>query len=387
MIVHEEHPYNAESPPAALLGEPITATDTFYSRNHGPIPQIDPDRWRLRIGGLLEHERELSLAELQEGFEAVTVAATLQCAGNRRAGFLTVRDIPGEDPWAGGATSTATWTGVRLRDVLASVGLASVGVEAGRGSEGTTGSEGASGSEHTSGAGHVCFNAPDVSQLADPPQAYGGSIPLDKAMSPEVLLAWEMNGEPLTPVHGAPLRVVVPGWIGARSVKWLTSIVLSAEPSPDYFQATAYRLLPPEADPGEAGPGDGLSLGPVALNCEILSPVQGDAVDLTEGFSVAGYAFAGQDRRVARVDVSVDGGRNWRQADLEEPLSDWTWQHWTCRVSDVVVPGSEVISVVARAWDDTGALQPREAADLWNPKGYVNNSWPSVQVHHRGRTG
>ena len=234
----------------------------------------------------------------------------------------------------------------------------------------------------------MCFNAPDVSQLADPPQAYGGSIPLDKAMSPEVLLAWEMNGEPLTPVHGAPLRVVVPGWIGARSVKWLTSIVLSADPSTDYFQATAYRLLPPEADPDQAGPGDGLSLGPVALNCEILSPVHGDAVNVIEGsFSVAGYAFAGQDRRVARVDVSIDGGLNWCQADVEEPLSDWTWQHWTCRVDDQIAPdvdatapGAEEITVVARAWDDTGALQPREAADLWNPKGYVNNSWPSVQV-------
>ena len=114
--------------------------------------------------------------------------------------------------------------------------------------------------------------------VSKPPQGYGSSIPIEKAVAPEVLLAWEMNGQPLAPVHGAPLRVVVPGYIGARSVKWLQRITVCAAPSDNYFQATAYRLLPADADPGTAGPGDGLSLGPVALNSVILSPADGAAL-------------------------------------------------------------------------------------------------------------
>jgi len=169
-------------------------------------------------------------------------------------------------------------------------------------------------------------------------------------------------------------------------VKWLTGITVTAEPSPNYFQETAYRMLPPQADPDQAGPGDGFSLGPVALNCEILSPAEGDAVET--GFVVSGYAFAGDNRHVARVDVSVDDGQSWSQADLDPPDGDWTWQHW--RFSSATnarhdYPTSRSVRVLARAWDDTGALQPREPADLWNPKGYVNNSWPAITVHQHGQ--
>lgn len=350
MLEHEADPYNAEPPLWALAGQPITAVDTFYSRNHGPVPDLDPASWRLRVDGLVDQELDLSLADLRAGSPERTLTATLQCAGNRRAGLIAVRDIPGEAPWRGGATSTATWTGVPLADVLAAAGL-------------------------RSGAEHVCFAAPDVSELADPPQPYGGSVPVAKATSPEVLLAWAMNDEPLTRAHGAPLRVVVPGWIGARSVKWLTGITVSTRPSDNYFQATAYRLLPAHADPATAGPGDGLSLGPAALNCEVLSPADGQSV-APGPTTITGYAFAGQDRAVARVDVSVDGGRSWAQADLDPPAGPWAWQHW--RVPAELPTGA--VDVVARAWDTTGALQPEHAADLWNPKGYINNSWAHARL-------
>ena len=350
MVVHEAEPYNAEPPLSALDGRMVTPVESFYSRNHGPVPDLDAGAWRLEVGGLVEQPLELSLAQLREGFAATTVTATLQCAGNRRAGFLPVRDIPGEHPWRGGVTSTATWIGIRLADVLAEAGL-------------------------RDGAAHVEFTAPDVSQLADPPQPYAGSVPVAKACSGGVLLAWGMNGQPLPAVHGGPVRVVVPGWIGARSVKWVQRVTARAEPSPGYFQARAYRLLPADADPDPAGPGAGLSLGPVALNCEILDPSDGASVRSGRG-RVSGYAFAGDGRGVARVEVSADGGRSWVQAAVDVQDGPWSWQLWQAEVD--LPPG--VATLVARAWDTTGAAQPESPAHLWNPKGYVNNSWARAEI-------
>lgn len=350
MLVHQREPFNAEPPRTALAGHRTTSPDAFYVRNHGPIPGIDPAAWRLTVDGLVRHRLELSLEQLRERFDEVEVTATLQCAGNRRAGLIDVRDIPGEAPWGPGATATARWSGARLADVLDHAGL-------------------------RPGAAHVAFAAPDVSPLADPPQPYGGSVPTGKALGPEVLLAWAMDGRPLPRIHGAPLRVIVPGWIGARSVKWLTRVTARAEPSGNYFQATAYRVLPAEADPGRAGPGDGISLGPIALNCDILSP--DDGAHLPPGpTQITGYALAGDDRTVARVDVSLDGGRSWAQADLDAGHDPWMWQHWRTTVN---LPGGEV-EVTARAWDSTGAAQPESPAHLWNPKGYVNNSWARIHL-------
>lgn len=353
MVVHEAEPYNAEPPLSGLAGAQLTPVESFYSRNHGPVPKLDPAAWRLRVDGLVDRVVTLSLAELKDRFAVRTITATLQCAGNRRAGFLAVRDIPGEDPWRGGATSTAGWTGVLLADVLAAAGLRDT-------------------------AAHVEFTAPDVSELADPPEPYAGSVPVAKVLTGAVLLAFEMNGQPLPAVHGGPVRVVVPGWIGARSVKWVQRITARTTPSDGYFQATAYRLLAADADPATAGPGVGLSLGPVALNTEILRPQAGASVPAgpTE---VAGYAFAGDGRGVARVEVSADRGRTWAQAEVDDQDGPWAWQLWRAEVD--LGPGR--VTLTARAWDTTGAAQPETAEHLWNPKGYVNNSWAHAEVTAR----
>jgi sulfite oxidase len=353
MVVHETDPYNAEPPRHGLAGRPLTPLDSFYSRNHGPVPDLDPTTWRCQVDGLVERDLELSLAELQDSFEHQQLTATLQCAGNRRAGFLQVRDIPGEDPWGSGATSTAEWTGVRLADVLTAAGVRPA-------------------------ARHVAFAAPDVSQLAVPPQPYGGSVAIDKAMAGEVLLAWAMNGETLPAAHGAPVRVVVPGFIGARSVKWLQRITAQHEPSDNYFQATAYRLLPADADPSKAGAGDGLSLSSIALNSDILSLDDGDTVD-AGSTEITGYAFAGDGRGVARVEVSLDRGATWVQAVLDEPVSPWSWRLWRATLDLPAGP----LDIVVRAWDTSAALQPELAEQLWNPKGYVNNSWAHIRITAR----
>jgi sulfite oxidase len=346
LVVHQQEPFNAETG-VASLGDSVTDTDAFYVRGHGPVPEIDPDAWRLQIDGLVERELSLSLATLREAFRERTVTATLQCAGNRRARLMAIRDIPREAPWGPGATGTATWTGVALADVL---GLAGP----------------------LTSASDVGFEGADTCPEAEPAQRFGGSIPLDKASRSEVLLAWAMNGEPLAAVHGAPLRVVVPGYIGARSVKWLERIELRSEPWLGYFQHVAYRLVPADGTPG---PGVGMPLGLVALNSEVLSPRDGDIV-AAGPVEVRGYAFAGGDRYVARVDVSIDAGASWRQAELIDDLGRWAWRHW--RITVDLAPG--VHELLVRAWDSSAATQPEDDAALWNPKGYVNNARPRIRV-------
>jgi sulfite oxidase len=228
---------------------------------------------------------------------------------------------------------------------------------------------------------HVAFAAPDVAPDATPVQPYGGSIPLTKAMSEEVLLAWQMNGQPLPRIHGGPVRVVVPGYIGARSVKWLTAITVQPFPSENYFQALDYRILPADTNPDTAAPGEGISLSSLPLNCDILVP--GDAAEIPAGpLTIRGYALAGDGRGVARVDVSLDEGRTWRQANLQPARSRWAWQLWS--LTEEVKPGP--LSVTARVWDDTGATQPESPASLWNPRGYANNAWARVAASVRPAT-
>ena len=350
MVVHEAEPYNAEPPVGALDGHFVTPVDTFYSRNHGPVPDLEPSQWRLRLDGLVERPLDLGLDDLRSMFTERSLTVTLQCAGARRAAMHAVRPIPGEALWGPTAMSTARWTGVALSDVLAAAGI-------------------------QDGAEHVAFAAPDISPLADPPQGFGGSVPLAKACAAEVLLAWAMNEEPLPSLHGGPVRVVVPGYIGARSVKWVEHISVQAEPSDSYFQAVAYRLLPADLDPRTAGPGDGVSLGAVALSSDVLAPADG-AIVPAGPVPVSGYAYAGGGRSVARVDVSGDGGSTWVQARITESDGPWTWCLWSTTLD--LDPGRA--EVVVRAWDDAAALQPESVAALWNPKGYVNNAWGRVRL-------
>ncbi len=349
LIVHGEEPFNAETARGSLLSS-LTPTDAFYVRDHGGVPELDPDAWRLRVDGLVERPLTLSLETLKSAFAERTVTATLQCAGNRRAGLIAVRDIPGEAPWGPGATGTATWTGIALADVLS---LA----------------------RPLPTAEHAGFEGADLSPEATPEQRFGGSIPLDKAARSEVLLAWEMNGEPLPPVHGAPVRAVVPGYIGARSVKWLEHVELRSAPWAGYFQEVVYRLLAPEQRPG---PGVGMALGLVALNSDVITPRDGATVVAGE-VEIRGYAFAGGDRSVSRVDVSADRGRSWTQAELLDDLGRWAWRHW--RTALELAPGDH--EIVVRAWDSSAAIQPEDEAGLWNPKGYVNNARPRIRVHAR----
>jgi sulfite oxidase len=350
-IVRDQLPFNAEPPASALAGGEITALDAFYCRNHGLFPDIAPQHWSLTVDGMVDEPLTVTYEQLTTQYDAHSVVATLACAGNRRAELLKVRPIPGKDPWAHGAISTAEWRGARLADVLDAAGV-----------------------HHDEGL-HVAFNAPDVAPEAVPVQSYGSSIPLSKAMSEEVLLVWQMNSEPLQRIHGGPVRVVVPGYIGARSVKWITAITVQPVPSENYFQALDYRILPPDADADTAAPGEGISLSSLPLNCDILAP--GDDDEIPAGpLTIHGYAMAGDGRGIARVDVSLDEGQTWRQADLQRVISRWAWRLWSITVE--AEPGP--LSLTARAWDDTGVTQPESPVALWNPRGYANNAWAHVEL-------
>jgi sulfite oxidase len=187
-----------------------------------------------------------------------------------------------------------------------------------------------------------------------------------------VLLAWQLNGEDLPAVHGGPVRVVVPGYIGARSVKWVQRLTALGRPSSNYYQETAYRLLPSGGTPG---PGAGVSLGPVSLNSDILLPADGATVPAGD-VEVCGYAYSGDGPGISHVEVSLDDGHTWVHADLNDDMGPWTWRLWSTRLH---LPAGK-LQISVRAWDASGATQPESAQGVWNAKGYANNSWGRATI-------
>ena len=303
----EHEPLNAEPPADLLAAHDRTPADLFYVRSHGPTPLLAAAAHRVVVDGLVERPLDLSLGELLAIGPVRTVTATLQCAGNRRRELLAVRAIDGEIPWGPTVIGTATWSGVALADVLAAAGPrgAAAHVEL-------------LGAERDAEGVH-----------------FGGSVPLEKAVSPEVLLAHTMNGAPLAPEHGAPLRAVVPGYIGARSVKWLTRIRVLDAPSANHYHASAYRLYPPYVDDPASCPDAGTVLGELPVNAAILGPEDG-AVLPAGAIEVCGYAITGGSATVARVDVTADGGATWTSAELLGEENRWAWRRWRA----VLVPAA-----------------------------------------------
>ena len=351
LLVRSAHPYNAEPPLDRLLASSVTAQADFYVRSHGDIPRLDPAAHRLRVGGWVATPLDLSMTELRERFPTRTVTAVLQCAGNRRADLQTVRPTTG-DPWAAGAIGNAEWTGVALADVLRAAG-ADVGA-----------------------ALHVAFESRDVIEMPKEGRfTYGVSIAMAKAMAPETLLAFAMNGETLAPEHGFPLRAVVPGYAGVRSPKWLTAITVQDRPSDNHMQQRDYKLLPPGVTEDTADWRQGVTIDDMPLTSAICRPADGAVLEAGRA-RLQGYAVA-TGRAVARVDVSADGGRTWAQADLEhDPAAPWSWTLW--RIALDLPQGRHELAV--RAWDSAGQTQPALPDDVWNFKGYLSAAWHRVHV-------
>lgn len=348
-IIHSQEPLNGGPTLPALAATALTPNHLFFVRNHGTIPPIDPSAYRLEIGGMVQQPLALALADLH-ALPRASLAATLQCAGNRRDELSAVASTPGELPWGAEAISSAVWEGVPLREVLRQAGIGTA-------------------------AAHVAFTSCDEVERKGRRFGFGGSLPLAKALAPEVLLADTMNGAPLPAEHGFPLRVIAPGYIGARSVKWLQAITLQAEPSDNYFQAHAYKLFPSNITGQNVDWQGGMMLGELSLTSVICEPAPG--AKLTAGpLLLRGYAYAGGDRSVERVEVSLDGGACWQQAELLGEPERWTWRLWQAQID--LPPGQHTLAV--RAWDSAAQTQPSNIAQVWNFKGYMNNAWHRIGV-------
>ncbi|MFN8529211.1 MAG: molybdopterin-dependent oxidoreductase [Anaerolineae bacterium] len=351
----EAHPPNGGVSAALLIEQPITPIERLFVRSHGETPYIDADVWRLSVTGAVKHPLTLRLNDLQR-FPRKTITAALACAGNRRVEMAQIAPIPGELIWDREAVGCVEWSGYSLAAVLREAGVDS---------------------DYTEGL-HVAFEAADqVVPAEGQPFAYGASIPLAAALDPWVLLADTINGAPLPPDHGGPLRVFAPGTIGARSVKWVTRIVVQHRPSDNYYQQRAYKLFPPNVQPDSANWDEALMLGGLPINAAIVTP-EDRAIVPPGKVPFKGYALSGG-QGVARLDLSVDNGSTWVQAALHGDDLPYAWRLWSVELE----LGEGDYQVIARAWDHAANTQPEQI--IWNFKGYMNNACPRIRLQVKGK--
>ncbi|MFD5912864.1 sulfite oxidase [Streptomyces massasporeus] len=337
--------------PLEALRHDVTPPGLHYVLTHYDIPYVpDATAWRLTVGGRVRHPLSLSPARLHP-YPAVTTRVTLECAGNGRA-LLSPRPV--SQPWLVEAVGTADWTGVPLRLLLREAGVEPDAVD-------------------------VVFTGADHGVERGVEQDYRRSLPLGVAIGddPEVLVAYAMNGAPLPPQHGSPLRLVVPGWYGMAQVKWLRDITVLATPFTGFQQSVAYRI---RREPGETG--DPVTL--VAPRALLIPPGFPDFMSRTRvvapgTVTLEGRAWSGH-APVTAVEVSTDDGATWRPADLEPDHGHrWAWRRWSSVWT--AAPGDHVLSV--RAHDGSGRTQPTEQP--WNRGGFANNLVQRVPVLCPGR--
>ena len=338
-------PANYESP-RSVLTQRLTPVDRFYARNHFDTPIVDVASWRLSIGGQVAKPLSLSLADLQ-AMPQTTVEAVLQCSGNGRALFQP--RMPGVQ-WERGAVGNAEWTGVRLNDVLAKAGVAP-------------------------SARYVQVQGAERPVLPKTP-AFIRGIPLTKAMHGDTIIALHMNGQPLPRQHGAPARLVVPGWVADDWIKWLTTIeLLDGEPKGFWYE-TAYRFPDAPGTPGAPVAPEHMKVM-TAMNVKsVIGSIEHGAVLAPGPVEIVGVAWSGDGHAITKVEVSVDG-TTWQRATLDGAASKYGFRVF--RSTWRAPPGPAVLR--ARATDDSGAAQPD--APVWNPSGYLWNAIDPVTVEVR----
>ena len=349
LVLLNDRPINAETPPH-LLDAPITTNENFFVRNNGSIPaNTDADGWQLTIDGLVDNPLKLSIGDLKEQFEVVKLALVIECAGNGRFFFSPP---PGGNQWTYGGVGCAYFTGVRLRDVLNKAGVKKEVV-------------------YTANVGADPHLSGDPDRL---PISRG--LTIEKAMAEDVLLAFEMNETEIPVLNGRPLRLVVSGWPGSCSQKWLTRIWLRdvVHDGPK-MGGTSYRVPRYPVAPGQDVPLEDfeiierLPVKSLITNPATKSDVSGKSVE------VRGHAWSG-DRTIKSVDVSIDFGASWTLAELAAPVNFGAWQNWK---KTVAFPQAGYYEVWSRATDSEGATQP--SAIPWNPKGYLNNAIHRVALN------
>jgi sulfite oxidase len=335
--------------PVEYLNTWLTPVPRFFVRNHMHEPSeinttdLKAEGWHLTVGGEVDKPFTLTLSELQK-FEQHSVVNTLECAGNGRS--LHRPQVPGIQ-WGKGAVGTARFSGPRLRDVLQQAGIKSTGK-------------------------HVMFRGLDEVPGKVPP--FIRSIPIEKALDSDTLIATHMNGSPLTKHHGFPARALVPGWIGAASCKWLTEIKVLDSEFIGNFMSPGYRLPNQPVKPGDTvKPEDTHPVTALSVKSVIAGPLNGTTVKGNK-IVVQGAAWAGE-ADVVKVEVSTDGGASWNIATLGHDQARYAWRIWSYNWK----PKSGDYTILSRATDSQGRTQPDAA--VWNPSGYLYNAVDQVKVH------
>ncbi|HLW64924.1 MAG TPA: sulfite oxidase [Gemmataceae bacterium] len=336
-IMRMNSPQNLEWNFATLNGF-LTPTDSFYVRNHFPMPKIDREKWRLKVDGTVERPLELSLDDIVK-MQSKTRPLLLECAGNGRV-FLT--PAPKGVAWQLGAVGNAEWTGAALADILDKAGV-------------------------KKGAAEVLLEGADSGAVADPPSPgaipFARSLPLEKAKSPEVILAYQMNGNDLTTAHGAPLRAMVGGWYGMASVKWLTRIVVVEKRHRGFFQAVDYCYF--ERQHGLASV---VPITAMQVKSQIAQPALSETIPAGKPYRVAGAAWTGEGE-IAKVEVSADGGKHWHEAKLDAATAPFCWRLWQWEWKE---PKAGRATLMSRATDSKGRTQPTER----------NQDYRNYMIHH-----
>ena len=345
-ILVSDEPFCTETP-LTSLDSWVTPTELFYSRSHFPeMPSADQSSWRLDVGGAVLSPESLSYDDVR-ALPSVEAAVTLECAGNSRSYVAP----PAEGlQFRHGAVGTAIWKGVRVADILAKADV-------------------------REGAVEVLFEAADFGEEEEEGEtlelSYARSLPLSKATDPGTMVVYEMNGGPLSPAHGYPLRLVVPGWYGMASVKWLSSIKVLEQPFEGFFQSRRYVHI----SEGETAPAD--QVGVIQVKSLITHPRHGEVVG-PGSYTVRGFAWSGEGE-VASVDVTTNGGHSWSQARLVGEMSQGAWRGWEFPWT-ASRPGHFILQ--ARASDTSGNTQPPTIP--WNFRGYANNSIHTIAVEVAG---
>ncbi|XP_046981102.1 sulfite oxidase-like [Schistocerca americana] len=357
-----QKPFNAETPLSLLVESFITPSHLFYVRNHLPVPDVDLSTYELEVEGLDAKGLVLSLDELKTKFPKHTVTAAVQCAGNRRSEMAKVKAIRGLS-WGQAAIGNAVWSGAKLADVLKAAGY----------------------KDNHPKAQHVQFEGLDTDVSNMP---YGASVPFEKAIDPrnDVLLAYEMNGEPLSRDHGFPVRVIVPGVIGARQVKWLGRIIVSEEESDSQWQQRDYKGFSPSVDWDTVDFSKSPAIQEFPVTSAICTPLQGETVSLVNGkLVVKGYAWSGGGQKIIRVDITVDQGKTWHNAEITDEDStakaphNWAWSLWKAEIP--IPPRTKKVEIWAKAVDSGYNTQPESFENIWNLRGVLSNAYHRVKVN------
>ena len=351
--VLNDRPLNAETP-AHLLDDAVTPVERLFVRNNGTPPltgEIDPLEWVVEVAGeSCIRSTRFTLRELREGFGHHTLQLQLECGGNGRVEF---HPPARGNQWSTGAVGCPVWTGVRLKDVLGHCGVADTAV-------------------------YVAYEGADRHVSGDPSKRpISRGVPLHKAMEDESLIAWAMNGEPLPPLHGYPVRMVCGGWPGSVSGKWLTRILIrDREHDGAKMGGQSYRVPCAPVAPGTAVADENMCIiESMPVKSLITYPKSGERRSFGQSAVVRGHAWAG-DLEVAEMYTSIDFGTTWRAADLRKPVNRLAWQRWSTTLN---FPQPGYYEIWARAVDELGRSQP-VVLPAWNPRGYLNNACHRIAV-------